>query len=106
VERIDEMLGRPAHDPHGDPIPDASGVLRSETLQVLGACGPGSYRLVRVARDDPGFLTWLQTRGLVPGARVSVGGRDELAGVITLQVEENGQTVQIGEAVAAALWVA
>src|SRR5439155_26845092 len=25
IDRIDAMLGRPTHDPHGDPIPDAEG---------------------------------------------------------------------------------
>ena len=29
IERIDEMLGRPAVDPHGDPIPDPEGVARA-----------------------------------------------------------------------------
>ncbi|HEU4690336.1 MAG TPA: metal-dependent transcriptional regulator, partial [Vicinamibacterales bacterium] len=27
IDRIDEMLGRPAVDPHGDPIPDPEGTL-------------------------------------------------------------------------------
>src|SRR6476659_10069287 len=27
IERIDEMLGRPDVDPHGDPIPDSDGVV-------------------------------------------------------------------------------
>ena len=27
IERIDEMLGRPTHDPHGDPIPDPDGAI-------------------------------------------------------------------------------
>src|SRR6266446_2426718 len=27
IDRIDEMLGRPTHDPHGDPIPNADGAL-------------------------------------------------------------------------------
>ena len=30
IARIDEMLGRPAVDPHGDPIPDAEGSLRRQ----------------------------------------------------------------------------
>src|SRR5690349_7454684 len=28
IDRIDAMLGRPTHDPHGDPIPDADGVIK------------------------------------------------------------------------------
>ena len=27
IERMDEMLGRPTHDPHGDPIPTAEGTV-------------------------------------------------------------------------------
>ena len=27
IERIDEMLGRPTHDPHGDPIPNPDGAI-------------------------------------------------------------------------------
>src|SRR5213080_1420420 len=27
IQRIDEMLGRPTHDPHGDPIPTAEGTM-------------------------------------------------------------------------------
>src|SRR5918995_3965776 len=28
IDRIDEMLGRPTHDPHGDPIPNAEGRIK------------------------------------------------------------------------------
>ncbi len=27
IERIDRMLGRPKHDPHGDPIPNTDGAI-------------------------------------------------------------------------------
>ena len=32
IERMDEMLGRPTHDPHGDPIPAADGSLTTQVL--------------------------------------------------------------------------
>ena len=52
IDRIDEMLGRPAVDPHGDPIPDAEGVIhaassrpcsrvRSTSRWSSGACRSG-----------------------------------------------------------------
>ena len=31
IELIDEMLGRPTHDPHGDPIPTAQGTMRASS---------------------------------------------------------------------------
>ena len=36
IERIDEMLGRPTHDPHGDPIPDPG--RRDRAPRITTAC--------------------------------------------------------------------
>ena len=38
IERIDEMLGRPTHDPHGDPIPDPEGTIAHRHLDSLLTC--------------------------------------------------------------------
>lgn len=104
VERIDEMLGRPSYDPHGDPIPDAHGVLRADALRVLGDCEPGAYQLVRVSRDDAELLQWLQKRGLTPGVGFTVIGRDDMAGILSIRVGD-AEPVPVGRSLAAALWV-
>src|SRR3954470_17737731 len=38
IERIDQMLGHPATDPHGDPIPDPEGVLERRPSDNLMTC--------------------------------------------------------------------
>src|SRR5437763_7930073 len=38
IERIDEMLGRPTHDPHGDPIPNTDGAIARRELDTLLTC--------------------------------------------------------------------
>lgn len=105
VERIDEMLGRPAHDPHGDPIPDAKGVMREDQLKNLSDCSPGKYRLVRVARDEPEFLSWLQSQSLRPGTGIEVVAKDSLAGIVEIRVNGGKDSIRIGEAVAGVLGV-
>src|SRR5919206_4744699 len=42
IERIDEMLGRPTHDPHGDPIPTAEGTIQARHLDDLLTCPIGA----------------------------------------------------------------
>src|SRR5512132_3886095 len=42
IERIDEMLGRPTHDPHGDPIPGADGAIAPHHLDNLLTCPLGT----------------------------------------------------------------
>jgi DtxR family Mn-dependent transcriptional regulator len=103
VERIDEMLGRPAYDPHGDPIPDAAGAMREDRSRSLVSRDPGPCRLVRVSRDEPEFLQWLQNAGLRPGVDLVVVGHDRLGGVV--EIEVGGNQLRLGETAAEALWV-
>lgn len=106
VERIDEMLGHPEYDPHGDPIPDARGVLKEDGAVRLLDVRPGRYRLIRVTRDEPGFLRWLQDRGLRPGTCVDFIDRDPPAGVLEIRVADTGESIRLGDSTAAALLVA
>ena len=49
LNRIDEYLGYPEHDPHGDPIPDKKGVMPEEQQFVpLNECKPGQYQIERL----------------------------------------------------------
>src|SRR5262247_1216328 len=44
--RIDESLGFPTHDPHGDPIPDAALNVGDDRLRPLHALSPGERSTV------------------------------------------------------------
>lgn len=78
VERIDAALGHPARDPHGDPIPDADGRMRSpgpgeDGVGLLSEVGPGERcTVLRVADDDPTVLHRADALGIRPGAELVV----------------------------------
>jgi DtxR family Mn-dependent transcriptional regulator len=80
IERIDEMLGRPEADPHGDPIPDPDGVLERRPFDTLLTC-PLNERVTvrRVTDQDPEFLRFIERRDLKPGETVEVVERDAAA---------------------------
>lgn len=80
IERIDSMLGRPASDPHGDPIPTSLGEFVSpQAHESLIACPLGAPRIVaRVTDQRADFLKLVEAHGLMPGQRVTVRFRDEL----------------------------
>ena len=60
IDRIDEMLGRPAVDPHGDPIPDPDGVLERRPLDSLLSCPLREpVTISRVTDQDPEFLRFI-----------------------------------------------
>ena len=72
-ERIDALLGRPTHDPHGDPIPPRSGQHVEDWASPLAAAPDGSKFLVeRVSDRDPAALRHLAELGIGPGSVLHV----------------------------------
>lgn len=87
IDRMDEMLGRPEVDPHGDPIPSAAGtIVHSNDPTLLGCPERTSLRVTRVLDQSAPFLRLLEARSLVPGSRVEVTCRDEAAETVAIQV--------------------
>ncbi|MDL9979461.1 metal-dependent transcriptional regulator [Microbacterium candidum] len=75
LERIDERLGHPRFDPHGDAIPDAAGHVHREPFVLLADAGVGHEgRVLRVSDRDAELLRELDRLGLTVGRTVRVDG--------------------------------
>lgn len=86
IERMDEMLGRPTHDPHGDPIPDADGMIAAGHHDSLLTCPLGTpLRVTRVSDQDPAFLRFIESNGLKPGEAIEVESRDGAADAVRIK---------------------
>jgi DtxR family Mn-dependent transcriptional regulator len=94
IERIDAMLGRPAYDPHGDPIPDPEGVLTPRHLDNLLTCPMGTpLKVTRIADQDPSFLHFIEENDLKPGQPVQVDTRDTAADSVLLRSGDRRLTI-------------
>jgi DtxR family transcriptional regulator, Mn-dependent transcriptional regulator len=86
IERIDDMLGRPTHDPHGDPIPDVHGTMPARHHDTLLTCPVSTpLRVTRVADQDPAFLRFVESNGLKPGEPIEVESRNDAADAVRLR---------------------
>ncbi|GIS58052.1 MAG TPA: metal-dependent transcriptional regulator [Planctomycetaceae bacterium] len=106
VDRIDEFLGRPRFDPHGDPIPTATGTWPEtvESATTLASCPPGStVRVVRVTEQGAEFLQFLTHNGVALGVEGRVVSNNSSAGTVTLEID--GAAVSLGGQEAAQLLV-
>lgn len=104
IEKMDEMLGRPERDPHGDPIPDSDGQLATQHDETLLTCPLHvSVRVTRVADQDAGFLRFVEESQLKPGAIVEVEARDPDADRVSLRRDR--ERVTLGTRAAAKLRV-
>ncbi|HEY7501864.1 MAG TPA: metal-dependent transcriptional regulator [Vicinamibacterales bacterium] len=96
IDRIDEMLGRPSVDPHGDPIPGPEGKLASQSYSDLLSSPTNTPLLVtRVTDQDAKFLRFIEERNLKPGQRVAIVGRDAMSDSVTVR-SETGEEITIG----------
>jgi DtxR family Mn-dependent transcriptional regulator len=60
LNQLDKFLGFPQFDPHGDPIPDASGQMPRSGATLLSECRPGDKRtFAGVANQSQSFLQYL-----------------------------------------------
>jgi DtxR family transcriptional regulator, Mn-dependent transcriptional regulator len=105
IERIDEMLGHPSHDPHGDPIPTAEGTMPSHHHDSLLTCPMGlPLRMTRIADQDPAFLRFVERNDLKPGQVVEVEWRDTAADSVRV-VGKGRAAITIGARAASKLLV-
>ncbi|MEQ9405000.1 MAG: metal-dependent transcriptional regulator [Cyclobacteriaceae bacterium] len=88
VERLNEFLGKPVIDPHGDPIPDENGVVKEVTKAPLSELKPGSKGvLVNVSNDDRALLRHLDKLQLSLGSKIELIERIDFDGSVCIQVD-------------------
>ena len=106
VERIDEVLGHPEVDPHGHPIPSASGKVGSPAATPLDEVEPGErVRVARVSDRDAGFLRALEKIGVRPGTRLTVRARDAATDSVTVTLGRGRHDETLGLRAAARILV-
>jgi DtxR family transcriptional regulator, Mn-dependent transcriptional regulator len=105
IDRMDQMLGRPEVDPHGDPIPDPSGTVKPQDVQSLLTC-PLNRRVTvtRVIDQDKAFLRFIESHHLKPGESIEVEERDAASDSVRVKGKDDHR-VTIGTRAASKLLV-
>jgi DtxR family transcriptional regulator, Mn-dependent transcriptional regulator len=104
VDRIDEFLGNPSTDPHGDPIPRADGTVDASSRKSLATCEEGEgFRVVRVIDQSPEFLRYLSEAGLPLGCEGRVAANRPEAAMMSVLV--SGKEISLAHRVAENLMI-
>lgn len=87
IHRVDRLLGFPARDPHGDPIPSADGrVHRPDAVLLSEAPVPCRVRVERISDADNEMLQYFASRGIVVDAELEVLPGEPYSGTVTVRV--------------------
>lgn len=104
-DRIDEMLGRPKVDPHGEPIPDVNGKIATKSRQSLSQVKEGeTAKISAVGNDEKSFLDHLNSKGLQIGDAITVRKREAFDGSLTITMKGKREII-LSHLVADRIWV-
>lgn len=94
-DKLDELLGYPTVDPHGDPIPSKEGIFPTREGCSLLKLQPGqSARILRVNDQDAEKLRYLGRLGLYPDVRVEMIEQAPFGGPLRILVGEAPSQVE------------
>lgn len=78
IEKLDEFLGYPKVDPHGDPIPDHKGKIKIIPQVPVDQLAIGYQGKIAAVKDsDSNLLKYLDKIGARPGVKIKVLGKED-----------------------------
>ncbi|MEM0578366.1 metal-dependent transcriptional regulator [Flavobacterium polysaccharolyticum] len=94
INKLDDFLGNPTEDPHGDPIPDAQGkITKTEKLLLSELAEKDSAICVGVKDSSADFLQYLNKQKIALGAVIKVLGRENFDASLHLIINDTPLTV-------------
>jgi DtxR family Mn-dependent transcriptional regulator len=105
INRLDEFMGHPKFDPHGDPIPDTNGQINCKPLHpALTLCQNQSGIIAGVSNHSATFLQYLEKIQLTIGKEIRITEITEYD--LCLEVPSENKQLNISREVAKNLLIA
>ena len=104
-DRIDELLGYPKADPHGEPIPDVNGkIISSKSIPLSQAAEGSSVKISAVGDDAKSFLDHLNSKGLQIGDSIVIKRKELFDGSVSIITKAKKETM-LSHQVVEKIWV-
>lgn len=104
INKLDDFLGNPTEDPHGDPIPDASGrIIKIEKQLLCDLFASQTGICVGVKDTSSEFLKYLDKQKISLGTKIEIIAKEDFD--MSLKIKINNQEVTISNKIASNLFV-
>jgi DtxR family Mn-dependent transcriptional regulator len=104
INKLDDFLGNPTEDPHGDPIPDAQGRIIAIEKQLLSELLANQTGIcVGVKDNSSDFLKYLDKQQIGLGTKIEVVTKETFD--LSLKIKVNGTELTISNKIASNLFV-
>ena len=93
ADRLDKFLGFPQYDPHGDPIPTASGEMADIYKTILSEVKEGNTcHVVGVKDTSSSFLQYLKKLDIGIGTKLSLDEKIPFDGSVIISIKNGPKT--------------
>lgn len=87
IERLDEFLGFPKSDPHGDPIPDKNGRFAiTQFIKLIDLKVGDQGTITGVSQHSSAFLKHLEKLGLTLGKQIEISDVTDFDGSVEILI--------------------
>ena len=105
IDKLDEFLGFPKFDPHGDPIPEANGKINIQQQVPLSHLPVNKQAVITSVQDQSSeLLSFLSSFNIIIGTKVEVKRKLPFDNSVEIKFR-NKQSLNISEQVANAIQV-
>ena len=89
INQLDSFLGFPTHDPHGDPIPDKEGNLKTIEKNLLSTLSRDESGIcVGVDDSSSEFLQFLDKKGITLGKKITILDKEDFDDSLSILIED------------------
>ena len=104
INKLDDFLGNPTEDPHGDPIPDAQGKIVKSDKQLLCDLEVNQIGIcVGVKDSSADFLKYLDKQGIALGSKIEIIAKESFD--LSTKIRINTVELMISNKIASNLFV-
>ena len=94
INKLDDFLGNPTEDPHGDPIPDVNGVIKKADKLLLSEVEINKkYRCIGVKDSSSEFLKYLDKQKIALGSTFLVKEKEIFDDTLVVEVDSREITI-------------
>lgn len=89
INRLDDYLGQPRFDPHGDPIPNADGTMPTRQLTPLSVLKTGQHGVLTGLKEHPdSLMRYLKKINISIGTKIEVLELHEFDESISVKIDD------------------
>lgn len=104
INKLDDFLGNPTKDPHGDPIPDIQGRIENIEKQLLSELAEGQTGICVGVKDTSSeFLKYLDKQQIELGSEIKVLAKESFD--LSIRIDVGSSQMTISNKIAANLYV-